>query len=306
MFDGEAILIAGPTASGKSAIAVEVARAVGGIIINADSMQVYRDLRVLTARPAADEMAGIRHELYGFLGPCDAYSVARYLADVAVHLEAARSNGAVPVIVGGTGLYFKGLLEGLSPVPAIDPAVRERWRELGEREGAGVLHQALKARDPVMAGRLMATDVQRLVRALEVIESTGRSLSHWQQQPGTPVLDGSRCRKIVVTRDREELYERCERRFDQMVKSGGLFEVSRLQAMQLDPTCPIMRALGVASLLAYLDGACDLESAVAQGKTDTRQYAKRQLTWARRHMISWKQVNLVDLKRNEALKVIFG
>ena len=300
----QAILIAGPTASGKSALAVDLAEAVDGVVINADSMQVYRDLSVLTARPQADDMKGVRHELYGFVGAGDAYSVGRYLADVAVHVDAIAARGKVPIFVGGTGLYFRGLLEGLSPVPAIDPEIRQHWRNLALAQGASALHAALKARDPEMARRLMPTDSQRLVRALEVIESTGLSLSHWQSMPGTPILNADRCTKVVVEMEREALYLRCNARLEQMIEGGALFEVARLQAMQLEPGFPVMRALGVAPLLDYLDGNCDLVEAIRRAQTETRQYAKRQLTWLRRNMMSWTGINLLELQRNEALSVI--
>jgi tRNA dimethylallyltransferase len=301
----DAILIAGPTASGKSALAVDVARHVGGLVINADSMQVYRDLDVLTARPRPDEMGGVPHELYGFVGAGDAYSVGRYIADAANHIDRARQDGRTPVIVGGTGLYFRGLLEGLSPVPEIDPEIRRHWRRVGEQDGPQRLVEALTARDPEMAGRLMPTDAQRLIRALEVIESTGRSLSYWQKVPGTPALDAGRCMKLVVEIDRVALYERCDQRFEQMLAHGALFEVARLQAMQLETTLPIMRALGVAPILEYLEGNCDLRQATERGQTETRQYAKRQLTWLRRNMMSWKSLQAQEMTRNEAVKVIF-
>ena len=304
MSEPQAILIAGPTASGKSELAVDLAQAVDGVVINADSMQVYRDLSVLTARPQPDDMREIAHELYGFVAAGDTYSVGRYIRDAAVHFDAVRARGKVPIFVGGTGLYFRGLLEGLSPVPAIDPDVRRHWRDLGQAEGAIVLHAALKARDPEMARRLMPTDAQRLARALEVIESTGRSLGYWQSLPGTPLLDDAQCIKVVVTMERAALYERCDFRFKQMLENGALFEVARLQAMQLDRDLPIMRALGVAPLMDYLDGNCDLAEAAGRGQTETRQYVKRQLTWLRRNMMSWNSINLVEMERNAAINDI--
>jgi tRNA dimethylallyltransferase len=302
----QAVLIAGATASGKSGLAVEIAKAVNGVVINTDSMQVYRDLSILTARPQDDEMQEVAHELYGFVGAGDVYSVGRYIADAAVHVEAARERGKVPIFAGGTGLYFRGLLEGLSPVPPIDSDVRDRWRGIAETDGATALHTALQARDAEMAGRLMPTDAQRLARALEVIESTGRSLSYWQALPGTPVLDSAQCIKVVVEMDREDLYRRCNLRFKQMIDGGALFEVARLQAMQLENSLPVMRALGVAPLMRYLDGECDLAEAVERGQIETRQYAKRQLTWLRRNMISWKSINLKEMERSLVIDVILG
>lgn len=306
MIKPEAVLIAGATASGKSGLAIEVAKAIDGVVVNADSMQVYRDLSILTARPQEADMQDVEHALYGFVGACDTYSVGRYIADAAVHAEAVRASGKVPIFVGGTGLYFRGLLQGLSPVPAIDPEVRQRWRDVAAADGVATLHAALQARDPEMASRLMPTDVQRLVRALEVIEGTGRSLSYWQSLPGTPVLDAEKCIKLVVEMDRKLLYRRCDLRFKQMIDGGALFEVARLQAMQLDRSLPIMRALGVGPLLRYLNGQSDLAEAVERGQTETRQYAKRQLTWLRRNMISWKYINMELLERNDVVDVIFG
>lgn len=306
MREPQAILIAGPTASGKSALAVDIAEAVDGVVINADSMQVYADLNVLTARPQPDEMRDIPHELYGFVAAGDSYSVGRYVHDAAVHFEAVRRQGKVPIFVGGTGLYFRGLLEGLSPIPEIDPEVRRHWRQLAQTEGAAALHAALKARDAEMARRLDPGDTQRLARALEVIEGTGRSLSHWQTLPGTPLLDGERCTRLVVTMDRVRLYQRCDHRFIAMVEGGAVFEVARLQAMQLDRDFPIMRALGVVPLLDYLDGRCNLAEATERGQTETRQYVKRQLTWLRRNMISWKPVEISEMKRISVLNDILG
>ncbi|MBU2534014.1 MAG: tRNA (adenosine(37)-N6)-dimethylallyltransferase MiaA [Alphaproteobacteria bacterium] len=302
----QAILIAGATASGKSALAVEVAKAAGGVVLNADSMQVYRDLQVLSARPQPQEMQGIDHYLYGFVGAGDAYSVGRYVSDAALYIDTAHAQGKLPVIVGGTGLYFRGLLEGLSPVPTIEPEIRRHWRHVAENLGSAQLYTALKARDAEMAQQLVPTDSQRLVRALEVIESTGRSLSYWQKIPGKPVLDGARCIKAVVSLSRETLYERCNRRFEEMLNQGALFEVARLQAMKLDRSLPVMGALGVRPLIDYLEGECDLAEATLSGQTETRQYAKRQLTWLRRNMISWKQINLEEMERNSAISVILG
>lgn len=299
-------MIAGPTASGKSALAMQLADAVGGVVINADSMQVYRDLNVLSARPSHEDMSRVPHQLYGFVGAGDGYSVGRYVADAAVHYKAAQDAGVVAIFVGGTGLYFKALLEGLSPVPAIDPAIRQRWRAIGERDGGAVLHEALKVRDGEMARRLAPTDVQRLVRALEVIESTGRSLDVWQRQPGTPVVREADAIRLVADVDREALYKRSDARFARMVDEGALFEVARLEAMQLDPSLPIMRALGVRPLIDYIHGQASLAAAVERAQTDTRHYIKRQLTWLRRNMIAWNGVNLFDVERNGLPKDIFN
>ena len=246
MREPQAILIAGPTASGKSGLAVDVAQAVGGVVINADSMQVYRDLNVLSARPQAHEMGGIRHELYGFVGAGDAYSVGRYVLDATTHIEAAHQRGQVPVIVGGTGLYFRGLLEGLSPVPAIDPDIRAHWREVAENLGPQHLFLALKARDPEMARRLNPTNCATFDAG------TGGDGKHGAV--AQLLADDTRYTGARAKSDVSKLSSRLSgrhfmrvamQRFTQMIENGALFEVSRLQAMQLDRSFPVMGALGV-------------------------------------------------------------
>jgi tRNA dimethylallyltransferase len=285
------ILIAGPTASGKSALAMAIAEHVGGVIINADSMQVYRELRILTARPSPEEEARLPHALYGFVPASEAYSAGRFVADVGDALATARQAGRRAVIVGGTGLYFKALLEGLSPIPAIEPAIREHWRAEAERRGAADLHRELTARDARMAARLAPSDTQRIVRALEVVEQTGRSLADWQQVRGTPVIDEAQAVRLLVTLDREDLHARADARFDRMVASGALDEAQALEVLQLNPDLPAMRAIGVRPLLAVVRGECSLEAAAQAAKAETRQYIKRQETWIKRHMITWISIH---------------
>ncbi len=284
------ILIAGPTASGKSGLALALAERLGGTIINADSMQVYRELRVLTARPTPEEEARAPHALYGFVPGSEAYSAGRYAADAAAAIAAARAAGRVPIVVGGTGLYFRTLLQGLSPVPPVEPETRAYWRGEAARRPASELHALLLARDPETAARLLPTDPQRIVRALEVLESTGRSLTHWQREPGTPVLEEAEVMRLLVLPERASLVRRLETRFDAMISAGALQEVAGLLALGFSPELPIMRALGVAPLAAHLTGAMRLEEAVSVAKAHTRKYAKRQLTWLKRNMIAWKVV----------------
>jgi tRNA dimethylallyltransferase len=281
------ILIAGPTASGKSALAMTLAGRHGGVIVNADSMQVYRELRVLTARPSAEDEARASHRLFGFVPAAQAYSVGRYVADVAGVLAELRSAGERAVIVGGTGLYFKALLDGLAPIPDIPPDIRAYWREAAEREAAQDLHARLADRDATTAARLAPTDTQRIVRALEVVEATGRSLTAWQAIPGTPLVEAADCERIVVAPARPEIHRRLEARFDAMLADGALEEVRRLAALDLAPDLPAMRALGVAPLLAHVRGETDLATAAERAKGETRQYVKRQLVWLRRNMRSW-------------------
>jgi len=292
------ILIAGPTASGKSALALAIAEHVGGVIVNADSMQVYRELRVLSARPAAEDEARIPHALYGFVPAAEAYSTGRFMADAAEAITAARQQGQRPIIVGGTGLYFKALLEGLSPIPRIDDAVRDHWRAEAERRGAAELHRELAARDAAMAARLPPSDTQRIVRALEVIDQTGTSLADWQKIRGAPVIEETEAIRMCVSLERAELHQRADARFDSMIREGAIEEARALAALDLDPDLPAMRAIGVRPLLSAVAGQSTIEAAAEAAKLETRQYIKRQETWLRRNMIAWKQVNSKYMERN--------
>ena len=293
------ILIAGPTASGKSALALRVAEAIGGVVINADAMQVYREIPILSARPSAGDERRVPHRLYGHVAAAEAYSTGRYIADVTVALVEAREHALRPVIVGGTGLYFKALLEGLSPVPPIPDDVRSHWRSEAMRLGAPALHALLQARDAEMAARLSPSDTQRLTRALEVLEATGQSLACWQRQPGTPVIAGAETVRLVMRPERAELLARCDARFDLMMASGALAEVRRLTEAMLDPKLPALGALGVGPLAAHLSGEIGLAVAIERAKLDTRQYVKRQLTWLKRNMISWNTVQISDIERKD-------
>lgn len=286
------VLIAGPTASGKSALAVALAREVGGLVINADSMQVYAGLRVLTARPSDEELAQAPHALYGHVAPSQAYSVAQWLEDVARVLIQARAAGQVPIIVGGTGFYFKTLLEGLSPVPPVPDDVRKHWRSEAERLGAAALHAVLAGRDPIMANRLSPTDPQRIVRALEVLDATGRSLAVWQEIAGEPVLRYDSVHRLCLRPERAWLQARSDRRFDQMMEAGALDEVRAVASMALVPKLPVMGALGMRPLLRHVRGELPLREAIAAGKAETRSYIKRQETWFNRRMIAWNNKNM--------------
>jgi len=286
-----AILIAGPTASGKSAFALDLAEKTGGAIINADSMQVYRDLRVLTARPTPEDEARVPHLLYGHVPGREAYSAARFADEASRAITEARALGLVPIFVGGTGLYFKALLEGLSPVPPVPDDVRAHWRSEADRVGAAALHKVLGARDPAMAARLKATDPQRIVRALEVLEATGRSLADWQETPGRPVLEEDETERFVLMPERDELYRRCDARFEAMMAARALEEAEALGRQKLDPGLPVMRALGVAALLDLIAGKVTRAKAVESAKAETRQYAKRQVTWLRCNMSALKYVS---------------
>ena len=253
-------------------------------------MQVYRELRILTARPSPEEVAQAPHALYGHVSGREAYSTGRYVRDVAPVLARAAAEGRRAIVVGGTGLYFKALLEGLSPIPEIPGDVRAFWRSQADRHSPAALHETLAARDPEMGRRLRPSDPQRVTRALEVIEATGRSLSVWQATPGTPPIDGGICEKVVVMPDRATLYARADARFDAMMAAGASEEVRGLMALDLDPALPVMRALGVPQLMQHERGELERAEAVAVAKSETRRYIKRQMTWIKRNMIAWQNV----------------
>jgi tRNA dimethylallyltransferase len=282
-----AVLIAGPTACGKSALALELAEQFGGVVINADSMQVYRDLRIITARPTPEEESRTTHRLYGFVDAAENYSVGRWCRDVEEALKEARSQGRMPILVGGTGLYFKALTTGLAAVPPIPADIRAEVRSRLQREGPPALHVELARLDPATAKRVTINDRSRISRALEVVLATGRPLSDWHIEGLPPLIDSKRVAKVFISCERKELVHRIERRFAAMLKSGALEEVRRLAARGLDPSLPAMKAHGVPWLIRHLDGEISLEEAAAGVVIDTRRYAKRQLTWFRNQMQDW-------------------
>jgi tRNA dimethylallyltransferase len=294
------ILIAGPTASGKSALALRLARERGGVIVNADSMQVYEDLEILSARPPAGDLAVAQHRLYGHVPMREGYSVGRFVREAEAVLAEVAAQGLVPIFVGGTGLYMKALLEGLSPIPAIPPAIREHWRAEADRIGPSKLHRKLADMDPGTAARLSPTDPQRIVRALEVIDATGRPLWEWQAEPGRPILKPDQTLRLVVLPDRPTLHARSDARFDLMMANGALDEAARIAALDLDPALPGMRALGLRPLIAHLAGQLTLSDAVEEAKAETRRYIKRQATWISGNMKSWKTVSAQETESPSA------
>ena len=287
MAERGAVLIAGPTASGKSALGLALARAFGGAIVNADSMQVYRDLRILTARPTPEEEGQAPHRLYGNIDGAENYSVGRYLVDAAHVLAETRQAGRLPILVGGTGLYFKALIDGLSEIPPVPNAVRDRIRAASEGRATPELHAALSRRDPETAQNLRPNDRLRILRALEVLEATGRPLASFRGQRRPGPLAGVPLAKVFVSPDRAALRARIEARFRAMVGEGALDEVRALRARGLDPALPVMRAHGVPGLVRHLRGELTLDEAIARGQADTRRYAKRQFTWFRHQMPGW-------------------
>ena len=287
---GSAVLIAGPTASGKSALAIALAERHRGVVLNADSMQVYRDLRIITARPIVADEARVPHRLYGHVDAAENYSVGRWCQDVKVELDAAHATGRLPIVVGGTGLYFKALTQGLSAVPPTPPEIRAAVRSRCDAEGSEALHDELARRDPSVAARLKPGDRMRICRALEVLEATGRSLADWHRDGMPAILNAEQALKIFLDVDRAELRRRIDARFDAMLASGALDEVRALAARGLDPMLPAMKAHGVPWLRRHLAGEIGLEAAAEGGKSDTRRYTKRQVTWFRHQMPGWAWV----------------
>jgi tRNA dimethylallyltransferase len=273
------LIVAGPTATGKSALASAVAREFDGVVINADSMQVYRELRILTARPGIEEEARVPHRLYGVLSVGETCSAARWREMAIAEIAAAHRAGRLPVLCGGTGLYLRTLTEGLSPLPDIPDAVRHAVRERMRREGAAALHGALQSVDPASAAALPPGDRQRIARALEVFEATGRALSEWQAMPPEGPPSELRFATILLLPPRQALYAACDKRLREMVETGALDEVDALRQAGIDPSLPAMKALGVPALLRHLAGEIPLEEAVAAAQQATRRYAKRQVTW---------------------------
>ena len=280
----KAILIAGPTAGGKSAFALRLAERHGGIVINADSMAVYRDLSILTGRPDPTDLARIPHELYGHRDGAESYSVGHWLAEADTEIRRAWADGALPIVVGGTGLYFKALTQGLSHIPPVPPELRMRIRAEAEGLAPGVLHARLAARDPATAALVRPTDPQRILRAWEILEATGRPLASFRASRSAPLLPMSDVFALVLSPDRADLRRRIDERFDRMMAGGALDEVEALARRRLSPALPVMRALGVPPLLATLGHALSLDAAVARSKTETRAYAKRQVTFARHQL----------------------
>lgn len=283
------ILIAGPTASGKSALALALAERLGGVVVNADSMQVYRELDILTARPGPADLSRAAHRLYGHVPGADAYSAGRFVREATAQIGAAHASGKLAIVTGGTGLYFKALTDGLSPIPDVPDDVRAYWRSEAQRLQAPMLHAELARRDPEMAARLAPGDSQRITRALEVLDASGRSLADWQREPGRAAIDPVTTAKFILRPERGDLRDRCDRRFDAMMEVGAVDEVQRLIQLGLSRDLPVMRALGVAPLIALIEGRLSREDAVARAKAETRQFAKRQDAWLRRYMIAWSK-----------------
>jgi tRNA dimethylallyltransferase len=283
------ILIAGPTASGKSALALRLAEQLGGEIVNADALQLYADLRVLTARPSQEEEASAPHHLFGTVDGADGWSVGRWVSAALPLIEDIRARGRRAIVVGGTGLYFRALTQGLADIPAVPAAVRDAVAQTFDSLGEQAFRDALAARDPAAAARIAPGDRQRLSRAMEVAEATGRSLSDWQADTRAPLAQGD-WRAVVMEPDRDVLYARCDARLAAMVDHGALEEVRALMARSLAPTLPVMKAVGLRELASHLAGERTLAEAIDLAQQETRRYAKRQLTWLRNQTPDWERV----------------
>jgi len=308
----DAILLAGPTTSGKSALALALAEALGGTILNADSMQVYRDLRIITARPSPADEARVPHLLYGHVDAAENYSVGRWCVDAQAAIAETRRAGRLPILVGGTGLYFKAFTQGLAVVPPVPASVRAQVRARLAADGVAPLYAELQQRDPSTAARLMPGDRSRIARALEVVLATGRSLSDWHSE-GMPhsasktrvnalvPIDAARTLKLFLDVERAELYRRIDARFNAMLAGGALDEVGALAKRKLDPALPAMKAHGVPWLIRHLNGEIALGEADEGGKRDTRRYTKRQATWFRNQLpdFTW-------IKPDDALAFVSG
>ncbi|MEH6716114.1 tRNA (adenosine(37)-N6)-dimethylallyltransferase MiaA [Parasphingorhabdus flavimaris] len=285
--DKNVALIVGPTASGKSALALEIAKKQPSVIINADSAQVYRDLRILSARPSDDEMDGIEHQLFGYIDGSEACSAARWADDAKTVIAAAHDRDRLPILVGGTGMYVRVLLDGIAPIPEIVPEIRAAIRKMEILEA----YRALAELDPVSASRLHPTDTTRIQRALEVVRSTGKPLDHWHQQKTGGIAGEIRLHPLILLPPREWLYQRCDLRLHQMIEEGAAEEVETLLSRNLPAEQPVMRAIGVPDISGWLAGDLTKETAVERAQAATRQYAKRQYTWFRNQCPSeWPRI----------------
>jgi tRNA dimethylallyltransferase len=301
-------LIAGPTASGKSAMAVRLAQKLEkagrrAVILNADSAQVYADLEVLSARPTPAEMSAVEHRLFGTWDGAEACSAADWAERARDEITMLHAEGAVPVLVGGTGLYIRVLLEGIAPIPAIDPAVRTAVRALPE----DTAYRLLQVEDPLRASELNPADRQRIARALEVKRSTGVTLADWQLAKAGGIGEEVTLHPLILLPDRAWLYERCDRRFTTMLDAGAIAEVEALLARELDPDLPVMRAIGVPEIAAFLAEILDRDAMIAAGQQATRNYAKRQFTWFRRQPPQeWPRFAVGDESENIDIEVYFA
>ena len=285
------LIIAGPTASGKSDFALELAKKYEGVVINCDSMQVYHELKVITARPSSVDEGDIPHKLYGIISAADTFSAGIWRTLAETEIEACWESGKLPIVTGGTGLYIKSLMGGLTEIPSVPKKIREEVIEHRGKIGVEAFHDELREFDPISAERLNKSDTQRVIRAYEVFMATKHSLSYWHNQEQSAEPFHAHYQTIIFEPPRDVLYEKCEDRLDLMLKNGALDEVRALKDIDLDPRCPAMKALGIPEFLAYLNNKMSLEDALNAAKQSTRRYAKRQTTWFRNQIVQDYRIN---------------
>lgn len=287
------IIIGGPTASGKSYLALCIAKESDAVIINADAMQIYSRIPILSAQPSVSDKGEVPHVLYEVLTPDEHCSVGKWMVLAREAIDRAHQEGKIPIIVGGTGLYIRGIVEGMPAIPDVEEAIRTHVRKMHTELGSSAFHALLAARDPVMASRLHAGDTQRVLRAYEVLEQTGRSLSQWQQEPPERVYKEEQFKSFVILPQRELLYQQCNQRFDSMIAQGALAEVAALA--DVNSASPALKALGIRELRDHISGAISLDEAVTQAQMATRHYAKRQMTWFRHQLKHAEVVEFEDI-----------
>ncbi len=294
------LIVAGPTASGKSALALDLAEAFDGVVINADSMQVYKELRVLSARPDEGEMARAPHRLYGVLSGREACSAGKWREMAMAEIADCHAKGKLPIITGGTGMYLNALTEGIAPIPDIPARIRDQVTNELEELGHAAFFAKLQSQDPETAANLDGSNTQRLIRAAEVFAHTGRGLASWHKEPVITPPENMKFKKLCYMPPRDILYDRCNRRFDLMIEQGAIDEVKALLALELPASAPVMKAVGVREIAAFLAGEIDLATAKEKSQRETRRYAKRQLTWFRHQMLAKE---IIDAQYSESLAV---
>lgn len=296
------IIILGPTASGKSALAVKIAKKINAEIINMDSMQVYKEIPILSAAPNEDEMDNIPHHLFLHKSAAHTYSTGEYIAEAKAKIDEIHSKGKKAILVGGTGLYAHSLTQGMVETPPVPAEIRANTRRIVEADKRGSYNR-LRKHDPEAAERIEPNDIVRIARALEVFDATGKSLSDWHKEEQPPILANGSWHGIGIMPEREIIYEKIAKRFFAMADNGGIEEVETLLNMKLDESLPAMKALGVPSLVQYLEGQLDIHTAIDRAITETRQYAKRQLTWLRNRAIDWPKYETTDAAFNAVIKL---
>jgi len=286
------ILISGPTASGKSKLALDIAEKIGGVVINADSMQIYNTISLITARPSNKDMDTIPHFLYGYIDPKIRYSVGEWISDIEPLINFLIRINKIPVIVGGTGLYFAGLFGEISEIPEISAKTRLKWEEIKEHKGTQALFDKLKELDPKSAATINSTDTTRIIRALEVFDDTGKSIRDWQLSPGKPIINKSMSKMIYLCPPRNVIDDNIIKRTSEIIGNDQLYEeIKLLSSKKISDSYPIMKAIGVKDTIAYLEDEISIEILNDRIITDTKRYVKRQLTWARKKMMDWEWID---------------